>query len=78
MEHAYVGIAIIALLIIALFLLRARRKQFPKPSNLVTLAMALVVLGIIFSNTDRLLGYLLIGIGVLLSIIDIIRKMKSK
>ena len=78
MEHVYVGIAIIVLLIIALFLSRERGKQFRKPSNLVTLAMAFVVLGIIFGNTDRLLGYLFIGIGVLLSIIDIIRKMKSK
>ena len=77
MEHIYIGIAIITLLIIALFLSRRKGEQLRKPSNLVMLAMAFVVLGIIFGNTDRLIGYSFIGIGVLLSITDIIRKRQS-
>ena len=40
--------------------------------------MTLVVRGIIFGNTDRLIGYSFIGVGVLLSIIDIIRNLKNK
>jgi len=80
MESLYIGIAITALIIIVVVLLisREKGKQLRKPSNLVTLAMSLVVLGIIFGNTDRLIGYSFIGIGVLLSIIDIIRNLKNK
>jgi len=40
--------------------------------------MALVVLGIIFGVSDRLIGYSFIGAGVLLSVIDIIKNLKNK
>ncbi len=38
--------------------------------ELVTLGSTLVVLGIIFGTTDRLVGYSFIGAGVLLSILS--------
>ena len=71
MEPLYIGIAITALIIIVVVLLisREKGKQLRKPSNLVMFAMTLVVLGIIFGNTDRLIGYSFIGVGVLLSIL---------
>jgi len=80
MEPLYIGIAITALIIIVVLLLisREKGKQLRKPSNFAMLGMTLVVLGIIFGNTDRLIGYSFIGVGVLLSIIDIIRNLKSK
>ena len=43
-------------------------------SRLAMLGMTLVVLGIIFGVNDRIIGYSYIGTGVLLSVIDIIRK----
>ena len=71
----YIGISITALVIIVVLLLIAREKrtQLRKLSNLAMLGMTLVVLGIIFGNDDRILGYSFIGAGVLLSVIDIIR-----
>ncbi|MFC1935082.1 hypothetical protein ACFLXZ_02060 [Chloroflexota bacterium] len=80
MEPVYIGVAIAALISIVVLLLisREKGKQLRKPSYLAMLAMTLVVLGIIFGNTDRLIGYSFIGVGVLLSIIDIIRNLKNK
>ena len=43
-----------------------------KNQELTTLAISLVVLGIVF-GTDRLIGYSFIGAGVLLSIISMIK-----
>ena len=80
MEPLYIGIAITALIIIVVVLLisRGKGKQLRKPSNLVMLGMTLVVLGIIFVDAGRLISYSFIGVGVLLSIIDMIRNLKNK
>ena len=45
--------------------------------ELVALGSTLVVLGIIFGATDRLIGYSFIGAGVLLSIVSAF-KLRSK
>ena len=77
MEYLYIGI--VALILVVLLLISMmKRKQFRKPSNLVTLAMTLVVFGIIFSDAGRLISYSFFGVAVLLSIIDIIRIHKNK
>jgi len=76
MEPVWIAISIIALVVIVVLLLIARGKQYHKPSNLATLGMSLVVLGIIFGD-DRLIGYSFIGVGVLLSVIDAIRNRKQ-
>ena len=61
MEPLYIGIAITALIIIVVVLLisREKGKQLRKPSNLVMLAMTLVVLGIIrkYRPFNRLFVY---------------------
>ena len=44
--------------------------------NLTTLGRSLVVLGIIFSS-NRLVGYLFIGAGVVVSIISMIKSKKE-
>jgi hypothetical protein len=72
----WIAISIIALVVIAVLLLRGRRKQYPKPSNLAVLGMSLVVLGIIFGDS-RIVGYSFIGVGVLLSVIDAVRNSKE-
>ena len=78
MESLWIAISIIALTIIVVLLLLARERggQYPKPSNLVMIGMSLVVLGIIFGD-DRLIGYSFIGVGILLSVVDAIRKRKK-
>ena len=80
MEYLFIGIGITALIIIVVLLLisRVKGKQLRKLSNLATLAMTLVVLGIIFSGAGRLISYSFFGVAVLLSIIDIIRIHKTK
>jgi hypothetical protein len=77
MEPLWITISIIALIIILLLLLIARRKQYPKPSNLSMFGMSLVVLGIIFGD-DRLIGYSFMGVGILLSVVDALRNRKKQ
>jgi hypothetical protein len=72
MEHLWIAISIIALVVIVVVLLIARGRQYQQPSNLAILGMSLVVLGIIFGDDPRI-GYSLIGVGVLLSVIEAIR-----
>ena len=80
MEPLYIGIAILALIIILVVMLISRQKgkQRRKPSILVMLGMTLVVFGIIFVDAGRLIFYSFIGVGVLLLIIDMIRILKNK
>jgi len=77
MEHLWIAISIVALVVIAVLLLRGRGRQYHKPSNLAILAMCLVVLGIIFGDS-RAIGYSFIGVGVLLSVIDAIRNRRQQ
>jgi len=72
MEPLWIAISIVALVVIVVLLLVARGRQYQQPSNLALVGMCLVVLGIIFGD-DRRIGYPLIGVGVLLSVIDTIR-----
>ena len=70
-----VGIAIAIVLLAVVFLTR-KKKRTNKDNALVTLGIALVVLGIVFGD-DRLLGYSFIGVGVLLSIISATTKIRK-
>ena len=72
MEHLWIAISIIALVVIVVLLLIARGRQYQQPSNLAIVGICLVVLGIIFGDS-RVIGYSFIGVGVLLSVIDTIR-----
>jgi hypothetical protein len=72
MEPVWIAISIVALVVIVVLLLIARGRQYHKPSNLAALGMSLVVLGIIFGDS-RAIGYSLIGVGVLLSVMEAIR-----
>ncbi|MFC1968696.1 hypothetical protein ACFLVX_04855 [Chloroflexota bacterium] len=78
MEYLYIGITALFIIVLFLLFLREKGKQLRKPSNLATIGMTLVVLGIIFIGAGRLISYSFFGVAVLLSIIDIIRIHKSK
>jgi lysylphosphatidylglycerol synthetase-like protein (DUF2156 family) len=72
MEPLWIAISIIALVVIVVLLLIARGRQYQQPSNLAIVGLCFVVLGIIFGY-DRRIGYPLIGVGVLLSVMETIR-----
>ena len=57
------------------FLIRKNKKQ--KLTPLAGLAFGFILLGIVFGN-NRLVGYGFIGIGVLLAVVDMFRKLKKK
>ncbi len=76
-SQIYIAISIMVLAIIALLVLFVGKKRIGrKLLPLAGLAFGFVLAGIIFGD-DRLIGYSLIGVGVVLAIIDIIRKLKS-
>ena len=75
----YIAISVVVLAFIAILVnFTIKKKKQKQPSKLATLGMTLVVLGIIFGVSDRLIGYSFIGAGVLLSVIDIIKNLKNK
>lgn len=73
-SSAYIIISIVALAMIAvvLFVLRARKPE-RKISKLGALSLFLVLAGIIFGES-QLTGYSLIGAGVILAVVDIIKR----
>jgi lipoprotein signal peptidase len=74
----YIAISIIALLIIAalVFFVKKNKKQ-KRLSTLADLSFIFVIAGIVFSD-DRLIGYGLISVGIILAVVDIIMKSKKK
>ncbi|MCX6746506.1 MAG: hypothetical protein NTU63_00015 [Candidatus Pacearchaeota archaeon] len=73
----YVLISIIALLIIAVLLIFVRKEKKKKIlTPLSGISYAFVLAGILFGD-GNLIGYSLIGVGVLLAVIDIFKKFKA-
>lgn len=77
-SQIYIAISIVVLAIIALVVFFVNKnKKNKKLTPLAGLAFGFVLAGIIFGD-DRLIGYSLIGIGIILAVIDIIKKSKKK
>lgn len=78
-SQIYILISIIVLLIVAvvMFFVKKNKKQ-KNITPLAGLAFGFVLTGIIFGDNDRLIGYGLMGIGVLLAVVDIIKKFRKK
>jgi lipoprotein signal peptidase len=74
-SQIYILISIIVLAIIAIVVVLRRKKEQKPLSKLTALAFSFIIAGIIFGE-NRLIGYSLIGVGVVLAIIDIVKKMK--
>lgn len=76
----YILISIVALLIVvALLIFRRKNKKNNKEkifTPLGSIAFAFIIAGILFGE-DRLIGYSCIGVGVVLAVIDIIKKFKA-
>ena len=77
-SQVFVLISIIVLLIIAIFLFFSKKnKKEKRITPLTGIAFGFIVAGIAFGN-NRLIGYSLMGAGVLLAIIDIVINLKRK
>jgi len=77
-SQIYVLISIVVLLVIAILLFFVKKnKRQKKLTPLTGLAFAFILAGIIFGN-NRLTGYTLMGIGIFLAIIDMIKKLRRK
>jgi hypothetical protein len=79
MEELWLIIAVtVGLLAVVAIALTTRKKRTFRDGSFTTLAGTLIVLGIIFGSTDQLLGYSLIGLSVLVSIITALKGLKQK
>lgn len=73
-SQIYILISVIVLLIIAIILFFVKKNNSEKKlTPLAGIAFAFILFGIFFDDS-RWIGYGLMGIGVLLAVIDIIKK----
>jgi hypothetical protein len=68
-----VALAVIAVLVFVV----GKKGEGKRLTPLVSLAFGFVLAGILFGN-DRLIGYGLMGVGVILAVVDIFNKLKKK
>jgi hypothetical protein len=73
----YFLITIVVLAILVILLVITGEQMKTRPSGWAFLAFPLIVAGIVFGE-DRLIGYGLIGAGVLLAFIDIIVRYRNQ
>ncbi len=73
----YLIILIIAGLAIAINLVVVYNRKKRRISRLAGLAFAFVIAGI-FLGGQRLVGYTLLGVGIILAVIDILRKANTR
>jgi hypothetical protein len=76
-SQGYILISIAVLLIIAVLVFFLKKNNKKKFTPLASLAFGFVIAGICFGN-NRIVGYSLMGIGVILSIIETILKRRKK
>jgi len=74
--YIVISIVVLAIIVLLVFFMGKSRKD-RKFTALAGLAFAFILAGIIFSD-DRLIGYSLIGVGVILAVIDIFKKLKGR
>ena len=75
-SQIFIAISIVMLAIVAILFLAARKNK-KKLTPLAGLAWAFVLAGIIFGE-DRLIGYSLMGVGVVLALINMFIQSKRK
>jgi len=76
-SDAYILIAIVVLAILVLLLVLRGKQMKTQPSRWAFLAFFLVLAGILFSE-NRIIGYGLMGAGVLLAVIDILIRYRNQ
>jgi len=81
MSGIYIIISIVVLAVVAILAIYTGKSKRPKRlSKFAMFAMLFVVFGIISAATDqgRLVSYSFMGVGVLFSVVDIIKNLRSK
>jgi len=78
MEYLQTGIISLVVILFFVYIMKAKGKLFPKPTNLAKVGLILILLGIVFSTAGRVMSYSFIGAAVVISIIDIIRIQQNK
>ena len=77
-SQIYIAISIVVLAVIALLVVfLGKSKKENRLTPLAGIAFGFILAGIIFGN-NRLIGYSLLGIGAIIAVIDIVKKLKSK
>jgi hypothetical protein len=71
-SQIYIAIAIVVLAVIAVVMFFVRKERPKKLTPLAGLAFAFIIAGIAFGDS-RLVGYSLIGVGVVIAVVDIIK-----
>jgi hypothetical protein len=78
MSQIYIAISIVVLAVIALLVIvSGKSKKQNRLTPLAGIAFGFILAGIVFGD-DRLVGYSLMGIGVVIAIVDIFKGLKSK
>ena len=75
-SQIYILVSIVTLAVIAFLVFVLKKGKEKKLTPLAAFAFGFVVAGILFGD-ERLIGYSLMGIGVLLAVVDIIRQRKK-
>lgn len=77
-EQMYVLISIVVLAMVSLLLIQTYKDTKKKRlSKLASIAFFFIIAGIIFGE-NQLIGYSLMGVGVILAVVDIIKKSVKK
>ncbi|MGC9443704.1 MAG: hypothetical protein ACP5E9_02030 [Candidatus Methanospirareceae archaeon] len=77
-SQIYIAIALVVLALIALLVFFVNKNKPGKSlTPLAGLAFGFIIAGLFLGSDNRLIGYSLLGVGVILAAIDIVRKMKS-
>ncbi|MHB1294528.1 MAG: hypothetical protein ACYC4R_05985 [Anaerolineae bacterium] len=74
--QVYLAVALIVFAALLLILFLYRRVGGRAITPLASIAMALVIASVLFGE-NRLIGYSLLGLGVLLAVIDIFRRSRQ-
>jgi hypothetical protein len=78
MSSIYIAIAIVVLLIVAMLVFSlGKNRKASRLTPLAGLAFAFILAGILFGE-NRLIGYVFLGVGVILAIMDIFYRSSRK
>jgi uncharacterized membrane protein len=68
----------LVLILLSLIISGVTRRTNKTSNNFGWVVVSMIVLGIIFGNSEKWLGSAFFGIAVIISIIDMLRKMQNK
>jgi hypothetical protein len=77
MPSIYIAISIVVLAVVAVLLFLTGKRKENRLTPLAGLAFGFVLAGIVF-GASRFVGYGLLGIGVILALVDIVNRSRSK